>query len=377
MTVTELDERMDTLRGQIRTAKNELLTMTGDASAKMEDIRAKKQALSDLQERLSTMEEQKAQMAGERRQEKKPQMTMKEARGAYYKAVLNDGEGAGAAAETYAQLGGIPAESVEQGHGSRLLPKQLANDLILAPEVKNPLRDHMVVTAITGLELPKLLFDLADDAYMAKDGETAKELAMDADNVAFGRHKMHIIAHVSESLLRSTPVNIEAAVDGALQSALAAKELKVMFATTPVSGEEDMSFYTKVSGVSVIKEVTGATMLDAILAAYADLEDAYRMNAKVCMRYADYAAMLRTLAGGDNLFGKKPEDILGIEAIFCDKAVTPVVGDFQYVQENFDTAPWFDTDKDLTKGNRLFDCTALYDIKRRMNAAFRLAKTST
>ena len=233
----------------------------------------------------------------------------------------------------------------------------------------------MTVTAITGLKLPKLGFSVADDSFISKDGETAKEMALTGDTVDFGRNELPLKATVSESLLRSSPLNIEAAVNAGLESAQAAKELKVIFATAPASGEEHMSLYAKDSGgkSTLIKQVEGETLLDAILAALGDLEDAYQAGACVVMRRQDYIGFLRTMANSDNLWGKKPEDVIGYPVIFCEKATIPVVGDLRYLHLNFDGDNYFDTDKDVTKRVRYFTCNAEYDIQVVLRAAFRLA----
>ena len=60
--------------------------------------------------------------------------------------------------------------------GANFLPKTVSDQVITAPAVKNPLRDHCSITQIANLEIPKLEFTLADDDFIA-DGETAKELA--------------------------------------------------------------------------------------------------------------------------------------------------------------------------------------------------------
>lgn len=375
MTVTELDTMMEGVRANLRAESERLLQMSGDSNATMETLNAQKVKVDALRARLGVMEDQKAQMTAEAQAAmKKPApaaaMSMKEARGHFFRAAIN-GSAMPTQMSGFEQLGSIPADNADQGNGSKLLPTQLANDLLLEPAICNPLRPYMTVTQITGLELPKLGFALEDDAYALKDGETAKELKQSADNVVFGRHKMHLIARVSESLIRATPLNIEAAVMEGLENAQAARELKALFSESPASGEEEMSFY---SAKNAIKQVEGADMLDAIIAAYADLEEAYRANARVCMSYMTYASMIRTLSGSENLFGKKPEEVVGLPIVFCDRATKPIVGDFAQWHLNFDSTPWYDTGKDLEKGNRLFDCTALYDIKPRMKAAFRIAK---
>jgi HK97 family phage major capsid protein len=251
----------------------------------------------------------------------------------------------------------------------------MSNDLILEPTVTNPLRPFMTVTQITGLELPKLGFTVADDAFAAKDGETAKEMALDGSGkITFGRFKMALSAEISETVLRGTPLNVEGAVTGGLQSAQAAKELKVMFNTNPSAAEKHMSLYAKTDDAYDIKAVEGDTMLNAIINAFGDLEDAYQDNARCCMRRQDYFAMIRTLSNNsESLYGKKPEDVIGFPVIFCAKATVPVVGDLRFLHENFDMAPLYDTDKDVSTGNRLFVLTHVYDIWPRLKSAFRLA----
>ena len=136
-----------------------------------------------------------------------------------------------------------------------------------------------------------------------------------------------------------------------------------------------MSLYAKDSGgtKTLIKQVEGETLLDAILAALGDLEDAYQAGACVVMRRQDYIGFLRTMANSDNLWGKKPEDVIGYPVIFCEKATIPVVGDLRYLHLNFDGDNYFDTDKDVTKRVRYFTCNAEYDIQVVLRAAFRLA----
>lgn len=381
MTVNELDVRMDALRGEIRTGSDALLALTGDPSATMEAIRSKKTEVADLRERLAAMEEEKANMEAAHRANhggSGAAITKREAAGMFYRASLTGTDVNALPQMAYEQLGIIPANNADQGHGSKLLPTQLSNELLLEPLEKNPLRDYMTVTQITGLVLPKLTFSIEDDDFAAKDGETAKELALDADDIEFGRHKLHVIAPVSETVLRSSPLAIEAVVHDGLSSAQTVKELKSIFAASPKTGEEGMSLYAvdATSKKSIIKEVEGATLFDAITAAYGDLEDAYRAGARVCMRFIDYIGMIRDMANSEALFTAKPETVLGIPTIFCDRATTPIVGNFKYLHLNFDCAPWYDTGKDIKTGNRLFDCTELYDIKIKMKSAFRLVKVT-
>lgn len=375
----QVKEELANLDGELRKVKTQIANDAGKPGVKMEELRALKSRADELGERRSLLNDRVTEMEASARERLNdnpengaPQMTKQEARGRFFQTALMGGNVSQLPKMAYAQLGAIPAGAVDQGAGSNLLPTNLSNDLILEPAVDNPLRARMTVTQIAGLELPKLGFSVDDDGYIAKDGDTAKELKQRGDKITFGNRKMMLKAQVSESLLRSTPINVEAAVTGGLQSAQAAKELKVLFAATPASGEENMSLY---STQNAIKEVTGNSMLNAIMACYADLEDAYIPNACVVMTRKDYIAMIKDLANGATaLFGKTPEEVIGIPVVFCAKATQPVVGDFKFLHMNFNAAPLYDTDKDVASGTRIFVLTHWYDIRVRMTAAFRRAK---
>lgn len=379
VTLYQLKEQAATIEAELLTVKDSVAMRAGEPNVSMEDLRKDKKRGEELQERLDILtgqivEMEEAQKVKLRQQGNGGQATMsrEEARGRYYQAVLLGQDVRKLPKMVYEQLGAIPTGSEDQGTGSNFLPTHLSNDLLMEPLVDNPLRPFMTITDVTGLELPKLGFSTDDDAFLEKDGATAKEMKLKGDKVVFGNNKMMLKATVSETVLRSTPINVEGAVTAGLQSGQAAKELKVIFAQSPTGAEAAMSLY---STQNAIREVQGATMLDAIMNAYADLEDMYIPNARVVMTRMDYIAMIRDLANGSEaLFGKKPEDIIGIPVIFCAKATQPVVGDFSFLHLNFNAAPLYDTDKDVSVGNRLFVLTHWYDIRVKMSAAFRRAK---
>ena len=380
LTLYALMEQLSEMDRQIEAERTAALELARTPGSDMAAVRTAQQRVSDLEERRKILDAERARMeaASKARMERQngngtgADMSFEEAAGMYFRSVMADGDVRAMPQMAYEQLGVIPEGSADQGNGSALVPKHLSDRLLLAPKVKNPLRARMVVTAIPGLELPKLDFSLEDDSFLSKDGESARELAISGDTIAFGRHKVHLIAKVSETVLRSTPLDIEGAVFSALDSALSAKELSVMFATAPKTGAEHMSFYQKVDDKYVVPTVTGSDLLDTIIKAFGDLEDAYQDDACCVMRRQDYYAEIRKLANSEALFGKKPEDVIGYPVVFCEKATIPVVGDLGYLQENFDAAPWLDSDKDVKAGVRLMTETCLMDIKRRMNAAFRL-----
>lgn len=124
--------------------------------------------------------------------------------------------------------------------------------------------------------------------------------------------------------------------------------------------------------------LTRITLARTIINAWADLPEAFAANARCVMRKQDYYAAIRVLANSSNdLWGKKPEDVIGIPVIFNDRAVTPVVGDFRYSKQNYDIGTIFETDKDGKKGEYYFILTAWGDHQIKLKSAFRLAKVKS
>lgn len=379
-TMFELQEQIADLDRTIATERRNGINMASDAGAKMEDIRACQQRVSDLVERRAILQKECDRVAAESRARAAreggqggAEMTFEQATGMYLRHLATGGKSE-ITSMAYEQLGAIPAGSEDQGNGSALLPKKLSERLLLQPQKVNPLRSRMGVTNVTGLSLPKLAFTIDDDSYAAKDGETAKELKGAAETVDFGRHKMHLMCKVSTTLLRSSPLDIQGAVLRGLDSAMTLRELRSIFATAPVSGEEGMSLYAKKSSSYIIKQMEAESLLGAIVAAAGDLEDIYQDNASIAMRRQDYYALMMALANGsESLFSGKPAQILGYPVDFVDKATVPVVGDFSYLHINYDCAPFMDMGKSVETGVTIFTEDCVYDIKRLMDAAFRLA----
>ena len=121
----------------------------------------------------------------------------------------------------------------------------------------------------------------------------------------------------------------------------------------------------------------GTDLYNAIVNAYADLDDKFSVNARVVMKKSDYYTMIASLTNSaEALFSEKPAQILGIPVVFCDKATTPVVGDFSFYGINYDIGSIYETDKDAKKGEYYFVFTAWGDQQIRLKSAFRLAKVN-
>lgn len=253
--------------------------------------------------------------------------------------------------------------------GGNFLPKTVSSQIITEPFVKNPLRDHSTYTGIENLEIPRLDFSISDDDFIA-DGEIAKEMEAKGSTVVFGRHKFKVFSEVSETILRGSDIDLTSYVNRGLTSGLAAKEKKVAFATSPKSGEEHMSFYAETVG---IKKIECNTLLSGIRTAVADLDDYFADRALICMRKADYFAIIEALANGNaTLYSAQPESILGVPVFFCSNAVKPIVGDFDYSHFNYAPGITYESDKDIKTGMNVFAITAWFDHHIKLASAFRI-----
>ncbi|AYB39688.1 phage major capsid protein [Brevibacillus laterosporus] len=370
-TLFELKQNLVTIGQQLQKTESELATKAIDPSASIEDIQKLQQTKNDLKMRFDVVKEQHDSMEAEQKAKFEAGQGMKgitdpaqqkiSAKAELIRATMRK---QAVSADVLQVLG----DNNTTG-GNKFLPKTVSNDILVEPTVKNPLRNRSAVTQITNLEIPKLNFTLDDDDFIA-DTETAKELKATGDVVTFGRHKFKVFAGVSETVLNGTDANLVSYVENALQSGVAAKEKKVAFAVKPKAGEEHMSFYG-----AEIKEVTAETKYKAIKAAIADLHEDYRENAVIYMRFQDYSDIIEVLANGNaTLYTAQPEQVLGKPVEFCDSAVDPVVGDFNYSHFNYDLNALYDRDKDVKTGVELFVLTAWIDHQIKLKSAFRIAK---
>lgn len=389
VTLFELKEKMATLSAAIAADAEWIAAKAADPTIKMDEIEAKKAHRDELAARYNMLKEQHDEMEARQREaaqskaaagvpDEHAEYVKKKA--AFYKAVLTGGD----AKKAYSGLGAIPTGSSDLGSGENLLPVNMSNELITEPVEENSLRRIEPVSMITGLEEPKLIFSIDDeDLADVTDTDTAKEIELTGDTVTYGRYKTKIKATVKDTVLHGTDTNLVGAVENALRSGLAIKEKMRAFAPASGTGAYDtahahMSFYEQdSSGKTKIKTVEGSDIIDAITKAWADLPESFSANASVVMRKSDYYAAIRTLAGsGNDLWGKKPEDVLGIPVEFNDRAVIPVVGNFAYSRQNYENGVIYDTDKDVNKGEYYFVLTAWGDHVIRLRSAFRLAKVT-
>lgn len=283
----------------------------------------------------------------------------------------------------YEGLGAIPTSTADLGYGENLLPTNMSRELLTEPLEENSLRLIELTSQVRGLEERKISFEIEDaDLEDITDQQTAAEIAMEGDTITYGRFKTKVTATVKDTVLHGMDDKLTDEIENSLRSALAVKEKIRAFAPASGAGAYDsahkhMSFYAETDGVTDIVSVTGDDVIAAILNAWADLPEVFAAHATCVMRKQDYYAAIRTIANSStDLWGKKPEDILGIKVMFNDRAVTPIVGDFRYARQNYDIGAFFETDKDGKKGEYYFILTAWSDHQIRLKSAFRLAVVS-
>lgn len=375
MTLFELKEKIATLNAAIGADAEWIAEKAADPNVKIDDINAKGAHRDELVKRRDMLKAQHDEMeeAQKSRIEAKASETKEDrlikSKAAFYRAALTGGD----VKKAYEGLGGIPTNTADLGYGDNLLPKNVSTELITEPFEENSLRRIEPTSNISGLEEPVLMFDIEDaDLADVTDKETAKEIEMTGDTITYGRFKTKITATVKDTVLYGTDTNLVATIESALRSGLAVKEKINAFRKTSDTTHDHMSFY-----LNNIKEVEGENLIQAVINAWADLPEVFANRATCVMRKSDYYAAIQTLAGHDNLWGKKPEDVLGIPVVFNDRATTPIVGDFSYARQNYDVGTIYETDKDAKKGEYYFVLTAWGDHKIRLKSAFRLAKVKT
>ena len=381
-----INQQLDGVRASLKEAVNKVEALYADSKSTIEDRREAENVVRDLKERAAKYENDIREMdeeANRQLQNKKNTQGMSEKdkivaskanviRGMIKKESVADDLKALGGSYFLNALSTHP--STGQG-GAAILPKTTASEAIVEPKKVNKLRDYIRISHESNLEIPKLTFSIADDAFI-EDEATAKELKVNGSTVTFGRFKSKVYCDVSETMLLGSDINLVAEVDAGLDSAIQTKERKQLFGTALPSNETHMSFYEKNGGSYTIPAVTAETKYLAIKKAIADLGEDYRENAKIIMTFADYLDIIEALANGNaTLYMAQPEQILGKPVIFCDAATIPVVGDLSYLQINYHPETISDSDKNVRTGINTFVLTAWYDIQFRLRSAFRLAVT--
>ena len=373
-----INQQLDGVRASLKEAVNKVEALYADPKSTVENRREAENVVKDLKERVQKYENDIREMdeeANRQLQNKKNTQGMSEKdkivaskanviRGMIKKESVADDLKALGGSYFLNALSTHP--STGQG-GANILPKTTASEAIVEPKKVNKLRDYVRISHESNLEIPKLTFSIADDAFI-EDEATAKELKLNGSTVAFGRFKSKVFCDVSETMLLGSDINLVSEVEAGLDSAIQTKEKKQLFGTNLGTTEKHMSFYEKDGASYTIPSVTGETKYLAIKKAIADLGEDFRENAHIIMTYADYLDIIEALANGNStLFMAQPEQILGKPVIFVDAATIPIVGDLSYLQINYHPETISDSDKNVKTGMNTFALTAWYDIQFRFS----------
>lgn len=399
-TLFALKEKLATVGAELEKVSAELMDKAANAAVPIEEVQELKDKKANLDTRFNLIKEQHDKVEAEQRaQLQKSKITtaptdeakLIAAKAEFIRAKVLGRDMSPEAKEVLANTAPLRALPADGNTGQHLLPTTQGKEVIVEPFVRNPLRGKIGMTAIKGLELPKIAFSLDDDAFIT-DANTAKEIQATGDKVSFGKFKFKVKVRIADTVLHGSDIELVKYVESALQSGLAAKEKKVSFAhgsagspRPVVAAEKHMSLYElDDSSASVITEVEGADLYEAITNAIADLHEDFRESAQVCMRYADYVTMIKALSNSAvSLYGKQPEEVIGKPVFFSDAAAIldgtkvvgrPIVGDFNYLHLNYDPETVYDSDKDVDKGEYIWVLTAWIDQKKKLSSAFRIAK---
>ena len=379
--IYEMKESVANLGGEVKGLASWLGEKADDPSTSMEEIRAKQARMEEMQARLGIAQaalatEEASQREAVKRQGAAPEGDAKAESAKHLAGFLRAlKSGNRAQANGFmAKLGAIPEGDAALGGGENLLPTNMVNELIHEPFETNPMREVVSMSQITGLELPRIAYELDDDDFVT-DKDVANEMKLKGDKQSFGRFKYKVKVRISDTVMYGSDLDLQSYVSNALQSGMAAKEKRLMFAEAPATDLAHMSIYAPVNAVKVIAAESG--MLDGILEAYGDLNDQFAERATVAMRRIDYVTMIREMANtSDTLWGKKPEDVIGVPVHFCDQAKKPVVGSMRNWRINYDIPPTYDTDKDVESGDFIFVLTCWVDIQLLLASAFRVVSVT-
>ena len=231
-----INQQLDGVRASLKEAVNKVEALYADSKSTIEDRREAENVVRDLKERAAKYENDIREMdeeANRQLQNKKNTqgMSEKDKIVASKANVIRGMIKKESVADDLKALGGSyflnalsTVTSTGQG-GATILPKTTASEAIVEPKKVNKLRDYVRISHESNLEIPKLTFSIADDAFI-EDEATAKELKANGSTVTFGRFKSKVFCDVSETMLLGTDINLVSEVEAGLDSAIQTKEKK-------------------------------------------------------------------------------------------------------------------------------------------------------
>lgn len=373
--LTAAQERAQALAGELRSDREALaahaLAGTGtpeELNALRDRIAANAQTLADLRGAIGMEEEQQRSRVATQFA-RRMDGALAEARGGYFRARM---EGIAPSSEILAALS-LPI-TTGANPGGNLLPITISEQLLTDLYDDHGFLAEISMTQVKGLRMPVISMtdDEADDAVPA--GNAAHEIALSDSMILWGRYPGRDKVLVPSALLRGTNTALDAYITQALQSVHRSRMLRRIFKTSATGEYKHMSVYDATVGV---KSTQAATLLDAILAALADLPTAVRAVSKVAMTPAAWFGLVKSLTNGAaTLFGKPDEAALGFSVVLCDYATTPIVGDLTTIHVNYDDPIAMASDTDIDQDVTKVVLSADYDIRIKQPECLRLIKVT-
>lgn len=363
----KLLSRAQELAGEIRALRDQLGEKAGAQGAKAADGKAiydqiaeKKAVYDQLMEAANTEMGAQAQRvaAGFNQKLESVKTANAEALGGLFRALIAGTD--------------IPKESINAlslptvvtgpaaGNGAYLLPKNVSDQIIRDIADDGSFLSEITVTSVTGLEMPKVSTTDADGDDVA-DGEDAPEANLTAGMITFGRYPYSKAVVVPNSLLSDTNVAIESYISTRHQEMMRDRLCKRIFAKAAAGKYTHMSVYHSDVG---IKTVSGATLLEGIMAALSDLPTRPQGTYKVALTMAQWMGMIKTLANGAvALFSDPTRQIVGFTPVLSSYVDKVLVGNLKTIHLNYDSPITYEPQRHARQRVTEFVLSTDYDIQ--------------
>ena len=257
-------------------------------------------------------------------------------------------------------------------HDSSLIKPSFTKPLLLTQDAPQSLRSVMQVTDLKDLKSTVLLDYVSRD--VAKY-EGLTEVDLKAHEIDFSYHGERALAEVSDTVVYCNDVAyLDEAINTNLMNALIDKEMRLI--TGEVSknvGDRDNSYMNLYRTNNPIKQVAGATVLEAITKAVNDLHRSVRPLSTLAINNDDYIKLMKELAS----IGLGSIDLkayFGISNIIVNPYIkAPVVGNFKGLHANYSFGQFEFHKNEPKAGICTFVLSYIYDINF-IPMLFRIAK---
>lgn len=267
----------------------------------------------------------------------------------------------------------LPTVAESNATGAYLLPKTISDQLIRDIVEDDSVLAEITTTSVPGLEQPKVSTTDVDGDDV-DDGVEAPDAATSAELIVFGRHPYAKSVPVPNSLLADTNTAIEAYINTRHQEMMRARICKRIFDAAAAGKYTHMSVY---HADNAVKDVTGADLLEAIMAALADLPTRPAGSYKVAMTMSHWVSLIKTLSNGATaLFSAPSREVLGFEPVISNYASKVLVGNLKTIHLNFDSAITYEPERRAKARKTDFVLSTYYDVQIEQPELLRTATVS-